>query len=129
MLHRIIIASETVGSTGSSVLSIAQILGISERNNRRDEITSGILFHEGWCLHAAEGRRADLDRLVRRLREDRRLQNIRILSDQPIAARRFCTPMGLAEDAAGMLKLIGSPDLASITGSEVERLLDVKLAA
>jgi len=129
LLYRIIIASETVGSTGISVLSIAQILGISERNNRRDEITSGVLFHDGWCLQAMEGRRADLDRLLRRLREDRRLHNIRVLSDRPIVARRFCLPMGIADDPEGMLRLIGSPELASITGPDVERMLDYKLAA
>ncbi len=129
MLHRVIIASETVGSTGASVLSIAQILGISERNNRRDEITSGVLFHDGWCLHAMEGRRGDLDRLLRRLREDRRLENIRVLSDRPITSRRFCHPMVLADDPVGLLKLVGCPDLAEITSFDVERMLDFKLAA
>src|SRR5690606_20174683 len=39
VLHRVIYASEAVGATGASTLSVAQILGVSERNNRRDHLT------------------------------------------------------------------------------------------
>ena len=95
MLYRLIYLSEAVGSTGVSTLSLAQILGIAERNNRRDRITSGIMFYEGFCLHAIEGARVDIDRLMGRLREDPRHKNIRVLIDKPIAARRYCEPMGL----------------------------------
>ena len=42
VLHRLIYTSEAVGSTGVSLLSIAQILGVAERNKRRDHITSGV---------------------------------------------------------------------------------------
>ncbi|CAL1689899.1 hypothetical protein MMB232_00018 [Brevundimonas subvibrioides] len=129
MLYRLIYISEAVGSTGASTLSIAQILGISERNNRRDHITSGVMFHDGWCLHAIEGARVDIDRLMRRLREDRRHTNIRVLVDKPIAERRYCLPMGLCHDPLAMLRMIGSPEMASITGYEAERIVDIRLAA
>jgi len=124
-----IIASETVGSIGSSMLSVAQILGAAERNNRRDDITSGMMFHNDWCLQAMEGRRVDLDRLMGRLREDRRLKNIRVLVDRPITARRFSEPMHLCDDPAAMLKAIGSPELAGITAFEAERIVELKQAA
>ncbi len=124
-----IIASETVGSTGVSTLSIAQILGVSERNNRRDEITGGMLFYRGWCLQVVEGRRTDLDRLLRRLGEDRRLETVRVVSDVPVTSRRFCHPMSLADNPVEMLSRIGLPDLAQVTGPEVERMLDYKQAA
>ena len=39
MLHRVIYASEAVGTMGASTLSIAQILGVSEPNNRRDHLS------------------------------------------------------------------------------------------
>lgn len=129
MLHRLIYVSEAVGSTGVSTLSVAQILGIAERNNRRDHITSGVMFHDGWCLHAIEGARVDIDRLMGRLREDRRHRNIRVLVDRPITARRFCEPMGLCLDPVAMLKAIGSPDMAAITGYDAERIVEIKLAA
>lgn len=129
MLYRLIYVSEAVGSTGVSTLSIAQILGIADRNNRRDRITSGVLFHDGWCLQAMEGARVDIDRLMGRLREDRRHKNIRVLIDKPIAQRRFCEPMSLADDPVAMLRVIGSPAMATITGYEAERIVDIKLAA
>ncbi|QTN19831.1 BLUF domain-containing protein [Brevundimonas sp. AJA228-03] len=129
MLYRLIYVSEAVGSTGASTLSIAQILGIAGRNNRRDHITSGILFHDGWCLHAIEGARIDIDRLMRRLREDRRHTNIRILVDRPIAERRFCEPMSLSRNPSALLKAIGSPRMETMTGQEAERIVDLKQAA
>ncbi|MBX9616887.1 MAG: BLUF domain-containing protein [Caulobacteraceae bacterium] len=124
-----IVASELVGSAGASTLSVAQILGVSERNNRRDDVTSGILFHDGWCLHAMEGSRSDLDRLLRRLREDPRIRTLRIVVDQPIARRRFCRPISLCENPAALLKTIGSPDLGRITAFEAERIVEFKKAA
>jgi hypothetical protein len=129
VLHRLIYISDAVGSTGTSVLSIAQILGLAERNNRRDHITSGVMFHDGRCLQAIEGSRVDIDRLMNRLREDRRHTNLRVLVDKPIAERRFCEPMGLCRDPASLLRLIGSPDMASLTAYEAERIVDVKQAA
>lgn len=129
MLYRVIIAAETVGSTGVSTLSIAQILGVSERNNRRDQITSGVMFLDGWCLHGMEGRRADLDRLLRRLSEDRRLRNLRVLIDKPIAERSFTEALTLCDNPRGMLAAVHLADLAEITANHAERIVELKDAA
>ena len=129
MLHRVIIAAETVGSTGVSTLSIAQILGVSERNNRRDHITSAVMLMDGWCLQGIEGQRGDVDRLVRRLSEDRRLKNLRIIVDKSIAARSFSEHMSFCDDPRGMLGAVGLSDLADITGHQAERMVELKLAA
>jgi hypothetical protein len=129
LLYRVIFASEAVGSTGASLLSVAQILGVSMRNNARDHITSGVMFHDGWCLQAMEGARVDIDRLMRRIGEDRRHKNIRILVDRPIAARGLAEAMVLWEDPAVMLRTIGAADMASITAREAERIVELKLAA
>lgn len=129
MLYRAIISSELVGTAGATTLSVAQILGVSERNNRRDDITSGLMFHEGWCLHAMEGRRADLDRLLGRLRADRRIRTLRLVTDQAISQRRFCEPISLCDDPVAMMKMIGSTDLARITAYEAGRIVDLKKAA
>ncbi|WGM32422.1 hypothetical protein KKHFBJBL_02674 [Brevundimonas sp. NIBR11] len=129
LLYRVIIAAETVGSTGVSTLSIAQILGVSERNNRRDDITSAVMFLDGWCLHGLEGRRADLDRLLRRLSEDRRLRNIRVLVDKPIDQRSFSEPMLLCDDPRGMLAAVHLADLAEVTANHAERIVELKYAA
>lgn len=129
MLHRVILAAETVGSTGVSTLSIAQILGISERNNRRDHITSAVMFLDGWCLHGMEGRRADLDRLLRRLSEDRRLKNIKVLIDKPIAERSFSEAMALCNDPRGAVAAVHLADLAEVTANQAERIVELKYAA
>ena len=129
MLYRVIIAAETVGSTGVSTLSLAQILGVSERNNRRDQITSGLMFLDGWCLMGMEGRRSDVERLLRRLSEDRRMKNLRVLSDKPIATRSFSEPMTLCDDPRAMVGAVGLADLAEITGYQAEQIVELKQAA
>ena len=129
MLYRVIIAAETVGSTGVSTLSIAQILGVSERNNRRDHVTSCVMFHQGVALHVSEGARVDLDRLQRRLREDRRLQNLRVLVDKPISERAFHEPVTLCGDPRMMLEAVGKTSLSAVSAYEAERMLELRLAA
>ncbi|MCA3717898.1 MAG: BLUF domain-containing protein [Brevundimonas sp.] len=129
MLYRLIYASETVGSVGASTLSVAQILGAATVNNRRDNITSAVMFHDGWCLQGIEGHRPDVDRLMRRIREDRRHGSIRILSDRPVAERSFPEPMALCEDPAAMLRAFGVANLADVTAYDADRIVELKQAA
>ena len=129
MLHRVIYASEAVGATGASTLSIAQILGISERNNRRDHLTSCVMFHQGHILQAIEGARVDVDRLIRRLLDDPRHTGLRVLIDTPIHARRIDEPMGLCADPEALLRRVGLNCLSRVTANEAEVLLDIRKAA
>jgi hypothetical protein len=129
MLHRIIYASEAVGATGTSTLSIAQILGIAERNNRRDDITSCVLFHEGHILQVLEGARVDLDRLLRKLQVDPRHDALRILQDKPVPVRAIDEPMCLCGDPAALLDAAGVPGISMLTANDAERLLDLRRAA
>ena len=129
MLHRVIYASEAVGATGASTASIVQILGVSEGNNRRDHLTSCVMFHEGHILQAIEGARVDVDRLLRRLLADPRHSGLRILVDTPISARRLTEPMCLCGDPAALLGRIGLPCLSRITANEAEAMLDIRKAA
>lgn len=129
MLHRVIYASEAVGATGASTLSIAQILGVSERNNRRDHLTSCVMFHQGHILQAIEGARVDVDRLVRRLLDDPRHTGLRVLIDTPIHARRIDEAMGLCADPEAMLRRLGLNCLSRVTANEAEVLLELRKAA
>ena len=129
MLYRVIFASEAVGSTGASALSIAQILGVSVANNRRDHITGCVMFHRGHILQVVEGARADLDRLLRRLREDPRHTALRILSDTAIAARRIEHPMDICTDPARLLERVGLPCLSQVTANDADVMLDLRRAA
>lgn len=129
MLHRVIYASEAVGATGASTLSVAQILGVSERNNRRDQISGCVMFHDGHILQALEGARGDLDRLMRRILVDPRHTAVRILSDMPIIERRLQDPMSLCGDPAALLEQVGLPCISRLDSAEAEAILDIRKAA
>jgi len=129
VLHRVIYASEAVGATGASTLSIAQILGVSDRNNRRDRVSGCLMFHQGHILQALEGERADLDRLMRRIIADPRHTSLRVLSDMPIAKRRMDEPMSLCADPAALLERVGMACISRLTANEAEALLEIPKAA
>ena len=129
MLHRVIYASEAVGATGASTLSIAQILGVSDRNNRRDRVSGCLMFHQGHILQALEGERADLDRLMRRIIADPRHTGLRVLSDMPIVKRRMDEPMGLCADPGALLEQAGLACISRLTANEAEALLEIRKAA
>jgi len=111
------------------MLSIAQILGVSLRNNQRDQITGCMMFYTGGCLQALEGKRVDLDRLMSRIREDRRHTRIRVLVDKPIAKRRYDEPMAICDDPQSAMRMIGTDDIAALTAYDVERIVEFKQAA
>jgi hypothetical protein len=125
----VIYASEAVGATGTSTLSVAQILGVSDRNNRRDHLTSCVMFHQGHILQAIEGGRADVDRLIRRLLDDPRHTGMRVLIDTPTPARRMDQPLSLCADPSVLLRRVDLPVLSRLTADEAERLLDLRKAA
>jgi hypothetical protein len=129
VLHRVIYASEAVGATGVSTLSIAQILGASEVNNRRDEVTAAVMFHRGHIVQALEGKRADLDRLMRRLLADRRHTGLRVLIDTPITTRLLPDPISVCSDPLALLERIGVAEISRLTANEAEAILDYKYAA
>lgn len=123
-LHRVIYVSDAVGAAGTSLLSLVEILGVSERNNRRDHLTGALLCHNGRFLQAIEGARTDIDRLMDRLRGDRRHANLRLLSDQPIACRLFGHwAMGQATATPTMLALLNDEDLSAISPAKAEAVL------
>lgn len=93
MLYRITYVSEAMGSLGTSLLSVAQVLGVSEANNRRDHLTGAIAIDAGRIVQVIEGSRSDVDRLLGRLRADPRHTNLSILADRPVVDRLFDEPM------------------------------------
>lgn len=126
-MQRAIYVSAAVGSAGRSVLSIAQILGASDVNNRRDHLTGVLLYHRGQFLQVIEGARVDLDRLIRRLCADARHTNLRFLWNAP-APRRFGTwPMAQASVTGAVAERLGDRDFDSLSLQEAEDLLDLAL--
>lgn len=88
-LFRIVYLSEATGSVGSGLMPLIDIIGVSEQNNRRDHLTGVLMRHDGRFLQVLEGARADLNRVMARVSKDRRHDNLRVLSDQPISERLF----------------------------------------
>ena len=123
MLQRAIYVSDAVGTAGSSILSIAQILGASDVNNRRDDLTGLLIFHRGQFMQLIEGGRTDLDRLLKRLRADPRHENMRMLvdgsvDDAPVGAR----PMAQVIVSGEVEALIGERTLDRLSLSQVRAI-------
>jgi len=129
VLVRVVYVSELIGTAGQSALSMAQIVGVSDVNNRRDHICSAMLFHAGQVVQVIEGQRADVDRLLRRLEADPRLGTLRLVGDQPIAARELTEAVSICHDPQQTLTHVGLSDLDDVTLGSVEAMLDYRLAA
>lgn len=124
MLHRIVFVSQAVGQTGQSAQSLAQILGASERNNRRDEIGAALLFHGDEIVQVAEGARVDLDRMLRRVVADPRHAGLEVIEDRPVMQRRYREPMRLCQtDHRSVTDRSGGRRLREMTALELERLM------
>ena len=129
-LHRAIYVSDAVGEAATSLLDLAEILGASERNNRRDGLTGVLMRHDGRFLQAIEGRRTEVDRLMDRLRIDPRHENLRLLSDVAVSGRRFGGwPMILAELTPAAAQLLNGEALDQLSPARAEALLALAVSA
>lgn len=129
-LHRAIYVSDAVGGAASSLLVLAEILGASDRNNRRDGLTGVLMRHDGRFMQAIEGRRVDVDRLMDRLRLDPRHENLRLLSDQNVAERLFREwPMTLVEMTLNAARVLNGAGLDQLSPDRAEALLTTAAGA
>lgn len=104
MLMRALYVSAAVGDAGRSLATLAEILGQSDRNNRRDHVSGVLARHEDLFLQALEGARVDLDRLLDRLRRDPRHGDVRLLAYGPVEERAFAAwGMALADVASDVV--------------------------
>lgn len=123
-LFRIVYVSEATGSVGSGLMPLIDIIGVSEQNNRRDHLTGVLMRHDGRFLQILEGARADLNRVMARVSKDRRHDNLRILSDQPILERLFpAWAMGRLEATPEVEAFLATDMTQADVPAEVDRLL------
>ncbi|RYG19354.1 MAG: BLUF domain-containing protein [Caulobacteraceae bacterium] len=123
-LFRIVYVSEATGSVGSGLMPLIDIIGVSEQNNRRDHLTGVLMRHDGRFLQILEGARADLNRVMARVSKDRRHDNLRILSDQPILERLFpAWAMGRLEATPEVEAFLAIDMTQADVPAEVDRLL------
>lgn len=129
-LHRAIYVSDAVGDAATSLLVLVEILGESERNNRRDGLTGVLMRHAGRFLQLIEGPRGDVDRLLKRLRTDPRHENLRVLSDQNVSDRLFPKwPMALAQMTPDAARLLNDGSLDQLSAERAEALLNTAAQA
>ncbi len=129
-LHRAIYVSDAVGGAATSLLVLAEILGASDRNNRRDGLTGVLMRHGGCFMQAIEGRRVDVDRLMDGVRLDPRHENLRLLSDQNVAERLFREwPMTLVEMTPNAARVLNGAGLDQLSPDRAEALLTTAAGA
>ncbi len=87
-LERIVYCSRSNVST-DNLLVISEILAVSDRNNRRDDLTGALAINDGWFLQVIEGQTAQLDNLLRRLQVDKRHRDFKVLQRREIKTRLF----------------------------------------
>ena len=123
-LFRVVNFSRAAEAVSDGLMPLIDIIGVSDRNNRRDHLTGALMRHQGFFIQAIEGARTDIDRLMDRLRRDRRHANLRLLSDQPIASRLFGHwAMGQATATPALLALLNDEDLSAISPAKAEAVL------
>jgi hypothetical protein len=122
--------SDAVGEAATSLLVLAEILGASDRNNRRDNLTCVLMRHGGRFIQAIEGRRADVDRLMDRLRVDPRHENVRLLSDQDVPVRLFPGwSIILAQMTPAAARVLNGAGLDQLSPDRAETLLSTAAQA
>lgn len=89
MTYRVLYISDAVNASGDSLPAIAQILGVSDRNNRRDHITGLLVAHRGRFAQVVEGPQVQVENLLRRLLSDPRHRNLQIVFSGHVAESRF----------------------------------------
>ena len=87
-VERVIYVS-TATQTAPSLQSVADIIGVSNRNNRRDEITGVLVIGDGVFLQVLEGARQDLVRALDRIVADPRHKDLKTLDQSAIKQRAF----------------------------------------
>lgn len=72
-----------------SLLTITDILAVSQRNNRRDHVTGALGYARGRFIQVLEGAPTDLDRVLKRVTADPRHTDIHVAWRAPVEGRIF----------------------------------------
>lgn len=129
VLRRIVFSSRSIGAGGLSTVSLAHILGAAERNNRRDQITGGLVLHGDHILQAMEGPPLEIERAMARIHDDPRHREVRVILDDRIGVRALAEPMRLCDDPEAFLAGLNVRTLDEVTAEAAQAELDRRLAA
>ncbi len=87
-LERVVYISEST-NPDPALISLAEILATSDRNNRRDGLTGALLVSGGRFLQVLEGAQQDLNRMLAKLDHDARHRHMRVLTRTRVDDRMF----------------------------------------
>ena len=87
-LQRIVYCSQAA-RPDLALMSLAEILAVSDRNNRRDGLTGVLLISRGRFFQVLEGAAQDLDRTMNRIRLDPRHHDVDLVNRRSVQNRRF----------------------------------------
>src|SRR5687767_4348309 len=88
-LHRVIYASRARIPAEDLDHEVHSIIRVSIRNNRAVAVTGLLLVHDGWFVQALEGPAEAVMNIYRRICDDLRHEDCKLLSAGPAAAREF----------------------------------------
>ncbi|WP_125255390.1 BLUF domain-containing protein [Brevundimonas fluminis] len=71
------------------LLTIAEILAVSQRNNWRDGITGALVYADGRFFQTVEGRPESIERLLGRVGADPRHADLEVVLRRQVAERGF----------------------------------------
>ena len=78
-----------ITNSNPTMATLADIVGVSSRNNLRDDITGLLICDENHFLEVLEGGVTDIDRTLARIMSDARHSNLSMLLREPANGRRF----------------------------------------
>lgn len=111
-----------------SLLVIADILAVSQRNNRRDHVTGALGYAGGRFVQVLEGAPTDLDRVLRRVAADPRHDDLHVAWRAPVEGRIFAdwsmtAPRIAPEEEPKLLEAIETCDQRPAAAVELLRRL------
>lgn len=121
-LERIIYAS-TATQGSPSLQSIAEIIAVSDRNNRRDDITDALLIGNSRYLQILEGAKQDLDRTLERIVKDPRHTGLRTINRRRVERRAFAE-WGMVRAAKATKQEIVISELIAFSKADPDYVID-----
>lgn len=72
-----------------ALVTLAEILAVSDRNNRRDNLTGMLLISRGRFFQVLEGAAQDVERMLERIGRDPRHTHLSVMMRRPVRDRLF----------------------------------------
>lgn len=130
-INRLVYVSRATADAASSFEAVvAEVVGVSQRNNARVGVTGLLMATGGWFLQALEGPRPEISAAFARIVQDPRHEVLELIQAGPVDGRLFgrwsmCAP-SITPQAAPLLEVMlrpGGLDPRSLDPAGALRLL------